>query len=154
MAIVLTKPKPQTAAALTKPIDPMLSDLAPLIDAVVALEPEALKIQARVALDLERLKPYKEAQKALDDAVQLMDEDDDAKWSELGTTHKIEIGKKGNSRSIKDMELVKKLMGNMLFMKVATVTLKAVDDYLNPEQKEQVLTTARTTRSVKIIKRV
>ena len=149
MAIVMTKPKLQP-----KPAEPELSEFANLIDNLGNLSVEAARITARIKVEQERLKPYQEAMKELQAKIEALPLPADLVFTELGTTYKVEIGKRGSSRSIKDMALVKVLMGNDLFMKVATVTLKAIDDYLTQPQREQVIETSRSGRSLSIIRRV
>jgi hypothetical protein len=42
-----------------------------------------------------------------------------------------------DKREISDMDMVKKLMGEVTFMQVAKVTLTDIDAYLTPEEKEK-----------------
>lgn len=66
----------------------------------------------------------------------------------------LHFGERAIKRTISDLELVKKFMGQKTFMDVATVGLKAVDDYLTPEQREQVLTVEQTGgRKMRVIER-
>ena len=44
-------------------------------------------------------------------------------------------------------------MGPDLFMKLAKINLKDVDDYLTPDQREQCIKTSRTTRNWKLLPR-
>jgi hypothetical protein len=103
----------------------------------------------------EKLKPLAEAETALKAKIaELEAGDDEEKIVELGKVFKIEVGKKGLSRSIKDMPGVRKMMGVELFMKVATVTLGNIDAYLTKPQRDLVLETKRTARGFKTIRRV
>ncbi len=136
------------------PPQPMVSGFADLIDKYGQLTAEAEPIIAKITALQEQLKPLGKAKKELQTAVDTLDlEDDDAVGDELGQVFKVEIGKKGSSRSIKDMSKVVELMGPELFLKVATVTLKNIDDYLTAPQREEVLETTRGSRSFKLIKR-
>ena len=64
--------------------------------------------------------------------------------TERGAVTRSEIGERGKSRVIKDLALAKKFLGTETFMKVATITLKNVDDYLTLPQRNEVLDTKRT----------
>ena len=88
-----------------------------------------------------------ELQKIMDDLP-----GDDVPQRLNGTIFRAEAGKKGNSRSIKDMALVKKFMGAETFMKVATVKLGDIDKYLTGDQRELAIETARTSRTVKVVR--
>jgi hypothetical protein len=131
---------------------PMLSELAGLIDKVGLLTVQAAPHYAKIATIAELLKPLDEAKKLLQDAVNALGEDDDL-IKELGTAYRVEAGARGSQRKITDMASVKKLMGSVLFMKVATVTLGKIDDYLTPEERATVIKTERTGRSMKVIRR-
>lgn len=78
--------------------------------------------------------------------------DDDATVV-AGAKYQVEIGPRGISRSIQDLEKAREFLGDELFMQLATITLKNLDDYLTPPQKEIVIKTDRTNRSIKFIKR-
>ena len=95
-----------------------------------------------------------EAETALKAKIAEFEAGDDEEKTELGKVYKVEIGKKGISRSIKDMPGVRKMMGVELFMKVATVTLANIDAYLTKPQRDLVIETKRTTRGYKTIRRV
>ena len=98
--------------------------------------------------------PLKKAEADLQAAIDALPLDADAIGDiQLGETFKIEVGRKGSSRAITSMEKVLELMGEELFMKLATVTLKSVDDYLNPAQKAECIATTRGARSYKLARR-
>ena len=150
MAIVLTKKKlkPQPVEA------ELVSDFAELIDELGAMQPEAQKIDEQIKALQKRQKPFKDKLKSLCELLHEVDEHgDDEKFVELGQTHRAEFGKKGTARTITRIEKVRELMGDETFFKVCSVTLKAVDDYLTPEEKAEVLETERTLRGVEIAKR-
>jgi hypothetical protein len=129
-----------------------LSPYAELVDQVGALTEEAAPILAEIAALQAKLAPLAEKRAELQQAFDAMGDDDET--PRLGGVHFIaEAGKRGTSRSIKDMQLVKKLMGSETFMKVATVKLGDIDKYLTLPQRDQVIATARTSRTVKIARK-
>ena len=147
-----TKPKVsdeqiEQLATAAKEVD--VSPWAELVDQVGALMEEASPIIAEIAALQEKLKPLAEKKAELQ---KIMDDlpGDDATHRLNGTIFRADAGKKGNSRSIKDMALVKKFMGQDTFMKVATVKLGDIDKYLTGDQREQVTETSRTSRTVKV----
>ncbi|MCL4743821.1 MAG: hypothetical protein KJZ83_00250 [Burkholderiaceae bacterium] len=150
MAIVLTKKKP----TLVKPEpDEMLSDFAELIDNVGTLGQEAEKINKQIKTLQEQLKPYNDAVAKLKAKIEEIEAGDDAEREELGASFRLEIGKRGTSREIKDLKKVQKLMGNDLFYKCAKVALKDIDAYLTLPQRGEVIKENRTTRSFKVVER-
>jgi hypothetical protein len=150
MAIVLTKKKLKVQPVETE----MISDFAELIDEIGAMQAEQTRIEQQIKELQKRQKPYKEKLKSLCELLQEVDEhDDDAKFVELGVSFQAEFGKKATSRSIRDIEKVRQLMGDATFFKLCSVTLKAIDDYLTPEEKAAVLEIERTVRGVEISKR-
>ena len=82
-----------------------------------------------------------------------MEIDDDAELTERGVRYEVQIGARGKSRFIKDLVLAKKYLGTDTFMKVATITLKNVDDYLTLPQRNEVLDSKRTAHKQKLVKR-
>lgn len=152
MAVLLLKKKTQSQTGdVTVPI---LSDFATLIDELGAMQAEQEKLSKKIKELTAQQKPYMEKLKKLKEMMREVDEhDDDEEFVELGETYQAEFGKKGSSRSIKDIRKVKELMGEPTFFKVCSVALKDIDAYLNPEEKEQVLITERGLRGVTIIKR-
>ncbi|MEY9560502.1 hypothetical protein [Sinorhizobium fredii] len=149
MAIVLTKKKIEPAAYE----EPDVSAFAALIDKVGQLQAEAEKTLARIKLEQDRLKPYKQALAELQAKIDALDLGPDAIGEELGFDFKVEVGKKGSARRVTDLKKVRELMGDELFYACATVTLKDLDNYLTGPQREQVLVTDRTSRAVKVVKR-
>jgi len=148
MGLVLVKKK-----VAVEPV-PDVSEFADQIDLFGRLSEEAEPVLAEIKKLQDKLKPLADAKKALQASIDAMPaEDDEEKLIELGAEFRLEIGKKGSSREIKDLVAVKKLMGNELFMKVATVTLKDLDAYLTLPQRETVIETKRTSRAFKIAKR-
>jgi len=132
--------------------DTLLSEFAAEIDNVGKMLEEAEPIQAEIKKLQAKLKPLAEAQKSLQARLDGLPLGDDQEGQfEYG----IEFldGKKGTSRSVKDLKLVKKHLGDDLFMKLASVTLKSLDQYLTPPQLSEVLTSERTSRPVKITRR-
>jgi flagellar hook-length control protein FliK len=134
--------------------DTLLSEFAAEIDNVGKLLEEAEPIQAEIRKLQAKLKPLAEAQKSLQARLDALPLGDDQEGQfEYGIEFLAEVGKKGTSRSVKDLKLVKKHLGDDLFMKLASVTLKSLDQYLTPPQLSEVLTSERTSRSVKITRR-
>ena len=134
--------------------DTLLSEFAAEIDNVGKMLEEAEPIQAEIKKLQAKLKPLTEAQKALQLKLDALPLDDDIEGHlENGIGFMAEVGKKGTGRSVKDLKLVKKHLGDDLFMKLASVTLKSLDQYLTPPQLAEVLTVERTSRSVKITRR-
>ena len=149
--MLLTIPKKQV---VTPPPSELLSGFAELIDKVGQLAEEAEPVLKKIAALQEQLKPLAKAKADLQQAIDALELPDDAAGEvELGQVFKVEVGKKGSSRSIKDMGKVVELMGPELFLKVASVTLKNLDDYLTAPQRAEVIETKRTNRSYKLIKR-
>lgn len=131
-----------------------LSGMAELIDMAGTLQTEAEAIKARIKTEQDKLKPLAAAMAELQDAVDKIDEDDDTEGLvEFGELYKVEIGKKGTSREIADMQAVAKKLGKDVFMQVAKVTLKDIDKYLSGNEKDALLNITRTSRSLKLIKR-
>ena len=148
MAIVLTKKKPKTRPA------ELVSDFAGLIDELGAMQAEQTRIEQQIKELQKRQKPYKEKLKSLAELLHEIDEHgDDETFVELGVSYQAELGKKGTARSIRDIEKVRELMGDATFFKVCSVTLKAIDDYLTPEEKAEVLEIERTQRGITISRR-
>lgn len=68
-----------------------------------------------------------------------------------GQTYVATVGMKANKVTITDVETIHSFMGKD-FYKIASVLIKDINDYLNPEQREQVTVKDRTgTRSLKIV---
>lgn len=154
MAIVLTKKKVVSAPALEPELDVSLSEFADLIDEVGRLQEEAEKISQRIAREQEKLKPYNEAMAKLKAKIAELEVGPDDTITENGHNYYVEAGKQGTSREITDMKKVRELLGDELFMQLATVTLKNIDDYMTPPQKAQVINEKRTSRTIKVKKRV
>lgn len=134
-------------------LSPTFSPLAAQIDLVGQMEKDAAKIQAQIKKLNEQLKPFKKESEKLQKMVDDLELGDDDKEVALGDKFSIEIGPRGNKREIKDLAKAKAFLGDELFMKLASITLKNLDDYLNPIQREEVIKTDRTSRSIKIIER-
>ena len=162
MALLMLKKKVQPLIPLAAPDEYLagiaakgeLSEFADEIDLVGRLTVEAAPIYAAITELQEKLRPLVEAETALKAKIAEFEAGDDEEKTELGKVYKVEIGKKGISRSIKDMPGVRKMMGVDLFMKVATVTLGNIDAYLTKPQRDLVIETKRTTRGYKTIRRV
>ena len=150
MGLVILKKK-----LVAAPHQPALSEFADQIDLVGQLTEDAAPILAEIKTLQEKLKPLAEAKAKLQESIDALELDDDFdKGVEIGSVFRVEVGKKGASRSITDMQKVRKLMGSDLFFKVATVALKDIDQYLTGPQRDEVIETKRGSRSYKVIKRV
>ncbi len=148
---LLVIPKKVVAA---EPPSELLSPFGELIDRYGALTEAAEPILKQIAELQEQLKPLGKAKAELQKEIDALELHPDFKdGEEIGAVFKVEIGKRGSSREIKDMPKVVELMGADLFLKVATVTLKAIDDYLTVDQRAEVIETKRTSRTFKLIRR-
>ena len=68
-----------------------------------------------------------------------------------GEAYVASIGEKAKKREITDIAKIHHLMGDDAFYKIATVPLKKVDDYLNPEQRAEVILEDKSgPRSLKV----
>jgi hypothetical protein len=150
---LITLPKKNATNVSTAKKAVLLSDFAEQIDEVGRLQEELGPIAAQIKELTKRLKPLKDAEARLQELADELEIDDDATTTEHGVEFDAEIGAKGASRSIKDLKGVRKIMGDELFFKVASVTLKDCDAYLTLPQRNQVIETTRTKRSVKVTKR-
>jgi hypothetical protein len=152
MGILLTKPKPKLQPVLA---DKELSTFAALIDEVGELSEQAEPIIRRMAALQEQLKPYVAKVKELEEKANeyYADEDADEEFTPLGQKFQLKVGKKGNSRKIVDLKQVMKIMGQEAFLKVATVPLKDIDQYLSGAQKDKVINTERVKRTVKPVEK-
>jgi hypothetical protein len=147
-----TKPKVsddqiEQLAAAAKSVE--ASPWADLVDQVGALTEEAAPILEQIAALQAKLQPLAEKKAELQKVMDELPGDDEAHRLN-GAIFRADAGKKGNSRSISDMALVRKMLGAETFMDVATVKLGDLDKYLNGQQLEQVTTTSRTRRTVKV----
>jgi hypothetical protein len=148
---LITIPKKQVSPPPAA--DELLSDFAEEIDRVGLLTEQAGPILKKIEELQVKLKPLAEARKALTDKIDALEIGDDEEVVEKGANYQVEIGKRGTSREIKDLVLAKKYLGTETFMKVATITLKNIDDYLTLPQKQEVLKTKRTAHGHKVVKR-
>ena len=137
---VKTKVKPgskEELASMVDEIGALQGDLEILIAEPVfakaremAAKVESLKGEFRTRMD-EALKP-------------------DQKTEIGGKDYVATVGAKSNKTTITDVETIHSFMGKD-FYKIASVLIKDIKDYLNPEQREQVTVTDRTgTRTLKI----
>ncbi|CAA2141447.1 hypothetical protein [Hyphomicrobium sp. ghe19] len=135
-----------------EPVQAVKSPLELQLDLVGSQMAEAIKINKQIKDLQAKLKPYKDEADKLQKMVDELEMGDDATDIIKGDRFRAEIGAKGQSRSITDLPKVRKFLGDKLFMELATVTLKNIDDYLTPPQREEVLKVERTKRSLKIEK--
>lgn len=103
-------------------------------DAVLAME-KCPEVRAYLALKTRVSK----GTSAVVEAVQ-GDLADDEKTEVEGEEYVARVGARTRVRTITDMEGAAKRMGMATFMRVASLPLKALDDYLTPEEREEVVT--------------
>jgi hypothetical protein len=150
MVAVVLKKKP--AVALEPTIQAVKTPLQLQIDLVGSQMLEAAKITKQIKELEAKLKPFKAEQDKLQKMVDELDMGDDASDTIVSDRYRVEIGPRGQSRKIKDLAKAKEMLGDELFMQLATVTLKNLDDYLTPPQREEVIEITRSKRSMKIEK--
>lgn len=148
MVSVVLKKKP----ALQPALETVKSPLQQQLDLVGSQMLEAAQIAKKIKELEVKLKPFKAEHDKLQKMVDELEMGDDASDVIKGDRYRVEIGPRGQSRKIKDLAKAKEFLGDDLFMQIATVTLKNLDDYLTPPQREQVIQTDRSKRSIKIEK--
>jgi len=145
--ITLTK---KVKAATTTP----LSKASDEIDTFGRLAAEAAPILAEIKQLTAKLKPYKDAEKRLAEALsELLLDDDVEGYTQRGALYQVEIGPKGSKREVTDIQGVRKLLGDDVFFKLCKINLKDVDDYLCPEERDEVIKVIRTTHSFQVTPR-
>jgi hypothetical protein len=152
VALLLLKKKPVDKTEEQKEL---LSAFAGTIDEVGKLQEEAAPVLSQIKALQAKLAPLAVAfakLQALADALAIGD--DPEYHAEIGANFIAEVGAKGKSRSIKDKIKLVELMGEEMFLQLATVKLGDIDKYLTQPQRDEVLKTERTQRSVKVIRRV
>lgn len=161
MALKITKKISETVESFDQVNVQNLSDYATDIVAIGELQDKIADIDAllekKYAKELEqKAELVKEANKRLKDLRTKLDEhykgeDPEKVFTENAGTHSVEIGKKGNSRSIIDMKLVQDLFNDdEVFYKLVKMDLKDIDNYLTPPEREAVLETKHTPRPITI----
>lgn len=153
VALVITKKQPAaTVAAPTENYSPIAALIEAYGTAVLASAPTLKKIKELQAL----LQPVADAKKALEEGIKDLDLPDDVSEAliHLSPAFRCEIGSKGSSREITDLEKAKELLGQELFMKIAKINLGDLDKYLTLPQRELVIQTKRTTNTYKVEPRV
>jgi len=123
--------------------------LSLLIDQIGELEAEAALIHARIKKEQAKLEPYKKALAKLQAFADTLEEAPEQGL--CGTRYRVLVGDYGKKREISDMDKLKSMLGEKLFMQLATVPLGKVDDYLTPVQKQEVFLERKTSRKLKII---
>ncbi len=154
MSIIIKKKSGSVAVFAQVQEEPLLTELQTQIDLVGTMQEETAEILDRIKAETERLKPFKDEMTKLQKMVDQIESDPDLKLNDMGVLFRLEAGVVGNSRVIKDMSKIRQMMGDALFMKLASVKLGDLDKYMTPPQLAEVLEIDRTTRSVKIIRRM
>lgn len=80
------------------------------------------------------------------------DVDDDDTFEVHGKEFKLAFGVKGKAREVTNKEKLIELLGADVYIDISDVKLKDIDNYLTLPQREEVLTTSRTSRSVSVEK--
>jgi len=125
------------------------TELAMLVDQIGELEAEAVLINARIKQEQAKLENYKKTLAKLQEFADTLE--DVPEQGLCGTRYRVLIGDYGKRREIADMGKLKSILGEKLFMELATIPLGKIDDYLTPVQKSEVLLERETHRKLKII---
>lgn len=141
-------------ATEVKPVPKMpQSELQKAIDVAgsiqTKLEP---KVEEAKAIKKD-LAPLQEALKAVQPLVNDIDDDYGNTGRIEAERYALEYGKMGTSREVTNLKLVHEMLGDDLFYSLAGISLTALDDYLTPEQKEQVISESPSKRTFKITPR-
>lgn len=104
-----------------------------------------------------RVKDYKAKVKALGaEFAELSDLDDEETSPDKEIVleapgGRLVLSKRSKTRTVVDIDKVRELMGEEAFNKSVTVGLKAIDDYLTPEEKEDVLEVGYSARTASVV---
>ncbi len=148
MGVTVIKDRPKAG---TKVKGKEVNELVSIVDTLGGLEADLATLQAEPVFAkareiAERIDDLKGELRARCDATLSPEQSVELP----GESYVATVGKKANKRSITDVRAIAKFMGRDFF-KIVSVALKDVDDYLNPEQREQCISSDRTgTRSVKV----
>jgi len=127
------------------------TELSLLIDQIGELEAEAVLINARIKKEQAKLETYKKTLAKLQAFVDALEDEKVPEQGLCGTRYRVLVGDYGKKREIADISKLKSMLGDELFMQLATVPLGKVDDYLTPVQKQEILTERKTSRKLKIV---
>lgn len=117
------------------------------VDEIGALAEEEKQIKARLAkIAEERNKLFGRLNEIAD--AEGLDQDDTQKFE--GDEYVVTLGKRGTSRSIVDMEAIFHALGHETFLSLCSFPLGKVDDHLNAKERDAVLETTRTIRSMTV----
>jgi hypothetical protein len=152
VALLLLKKKP---VEKTEEQKELLSAFAKTIDEVGKLQVEAAPVLSQIKALQAKLAPLAAAWAKLQAYADALNLPDDPEYhAEIGAEFIAEIGAKGRSRSVKDKIKLIEMLGEEMFLQLAEVKLGDIDKYLTQPQRDEVLKTERTKRSVKVIRRV
>jgi len=126
-----------------------LSPKAELIDEVGEMTADAEKIKAKIKELTASLAPYTERLKELQTYIS-GEGNQEEPLTLYGEKFMVVGGACAVEREIADIDKIVEMVGPETFLKIAKVPLKAVDDYLTPEQKEQVLSSSFGVRKIKV----
>ncbi len=161
MAIVLKKvlkpPEEQAPVAAVEAAAGTSNEVAALIDKIGLMQPEVDKIAARIKVETAKLAPYKLALKQLTELVTAIEgREHDEEFAQIGNEYQAWIGKQTRIRDVVNVKQAIALLNkakNDVAYELVTVPLGKIDQYLTPEEAEQVIKTTWGDRSVKISKR-
>ena len=154
MAILIKKTKP--VAPVVQPLKPHQTlapaELGQLIDKVGREGPAVTKLLEKLKKIQDELKPYKKDIDLLQGEIDKIEGfSADEVLEVISVDFLVEAGVKATVRTVADKEKILEYLGSENFLKLCDIKLKVVDDYLTPEQKEEVLTIDRTKRTIKIL---
>jgi hypothetical protein len=161
MAIVLKKvvkpPEEQAPVAVVETAAVTSNEVAALIDKIGLMQPDVDKIAARIKVETAKLAPYKLALKQLTELVTAIEghEPEDT-FTQEGEVFEAKVGKQTKVRLVMDVKQAIALLNKAkkdIGYELVTVPLGKIDQYLTPEEAEQVIKTSWGDRSVKISKR-
>lgn len=132
-----------------------ISDLGILIDKVGEQSLQATKDMLQIKKLMDGLKAYKADLKKLNEMVDVIAQyGDDVEFTEQGVEYQVEAGAREFTRSIVDLQGIRKKLTDKVFFEVAKVTLTDIDRYIAKSEQEKLnlVKTERTTRKITVSK--
>ena len=158
MALLIPKKKIVVAPATAEIDTDLPIDIAELVVEIGQNLGNAEALEKQVKSLTASLKAHKDKVKLLVEKVtkHAIDAEipDDGEKSEDVGEFVLAIGKAGVTRSVKSTELAMKLLGKKVFLEKCTIGLGVIDQYLTPEEKQDLIITTRGERSVKITRKM
>ncbi len=156
MTFVIKKKIPQTAC-ISSGKQQTPPEHLDLIEQVGILQDEAMDRTKRIKILQLDLQPYTEKVKQLAKLVskhaQQSGIDPDKLFNLSTDDFVLQVGKAGTVRTVVDVEQAMKKMGKKIFFQKCTIGLGVIDQYLTPEEREDVLKVERCLRGVKVLRR-